>query len=124
MWSRWGCLGFLRRSVGLACDRGTSLMRTSLIVVVGSSGNIVCITFFSFFKSQRVLNRSESATGCRPFLADMRCPVVSNGAPGRGVEVVEAIVGMFPVIQFPRDTLHIVSSELVVSIHFFVGVVG
>ena len=124
MWSRWGCLGFLRTSVGLACDRGTSLMRTSLIVVVRSSGSIVSITFFSFFKSQRVLNRSELVTGCCPFLADMRCPVVSNGTPEWGVEVVEVIVGMFPIFQFPRDTLHVVSSELVVLIHFFVGVVG
>ena len=99
-------------------------MRILLIVVVGSSGNIVSLTFFSFFKSQRVLNRSESVTGCRPFLTDMRCPVISNGAPRRGVEVVEAIVGMFPVFQFPRDTLHVVSSELVVSIPFFFGVVG
>ena len=67
-------------------------MRTFLKAVVRSFVYIVFITFISFFKSQRVLNRSESVTGFRPFLADMRRHVVSNGAPGRVVEVVEAIL--------------------------------
>ena len=41
----------------------------------------------------------ESVTSCRPFLADMRCPNVSNGAPEQGDKEAEATVAMFPVIQ-------------------------
>ena len=85
---------------GLASGRGMSLLRISLIVVVGNSGIIISITFFLSSKVNGSLNRSELVTGCRPFLTDMRCTDVSNGIPGRGVEVVEAIVEMFPIFRF------------------------